>query len=572
MPAAGRKRAPVRLPSLAQPLPLPKIVERRLRSVTARALRVAWTGGILSFLCAAAGLLLLQTGADWLLNLSWTARLGLLAGDTLLAAWLLWRHGITPWRQRLTLEEAALRAEARWPDWSSSLISAVQLAKNPEGARPLVEAMLRNVAKRAKTTDFSAAIDDSHLRRLKIAALLPLLVAGAVGWWCMPRSLVLLERLALSNIPLPTDTVAVPISGDLAIAPGNTIELSAKAVGVLPRTGRVEITYPGRPTQAITVTAKPATPSIYSLDIPNVQQALTYRFDLNDGRTPEFNVTLLYGPVLESVVFEQSPPAYSELPRTQGTAANLSLLAGSKLHIAGRASQPLKSAWVELRGAGRPVVMQIGPDGKSLSTEFSVLKKELEGFSIVLENRQGMLSQDNTFYHVDVVPDKAPEATFASNQPEKATFVATAQPRLQFEVQDDFQVTQVFLCCETVESGVGAAEPTDPSKIKRVAMQVAQPSGRLIFDYEVRNPAALLPWKEGNTLNYWIEAVDNNDVTGPGIGKSAVHQWQVVSLETKKQELAEKLLKHAESIEDLSRTQQEIRDSVGALIKMEDAH
>jgi uncharacterized coiled-coil DUF342 family protein len=45
----------------------------------------------------------------------------------------------------------------------------------------------------------------------------------------------------------------------------------------------------------------------------------------------------------------------------------------------------------------------------------------------------------------------------------------------------------------------------------------------------------------------------------------------VVSLETKKQELEEKLRKHAESIEDLSHTQQEIRDSVGSLIKKEDA-
>jgi hypothetical protein len=565
-----RKRTPIRMPAPGQPLPLPKIIERRLHAISARALHVSWTEGALWLIAGAAGLLLLQTGSDWLFDLSWRMRFALLMADTLLAGWLVWRFGINPWHRRLSLEEAALRAEARWPDWSTSLISAVQLARNPEGARPLVEALIRKVAKRAESMSLRAAIDASHLKRLKLAAAVLFFAVGVAGWWFMPKSLILLKRLALSNIPLPTQTIVIPISGDLAIPPGDTIELSAKAEGVLPRTGRVEITYAGKTMQSIPVAAKPATPSIYSLEIPNVQQPLTYRFYLNDGRSPEFNVTLLYGPVMESVAFEQIPPGYTGLPRVQLAAGNLSLLAGSKLHIEGRASQPLKSAQVKLRGAGQPVEMKIGPDGKSVSAEFSIPAKDLEGFSILLENSENMVSQDNTFYHVEVIPDKPPEVIFAANQRETATFVATARPRLQFEVHDDFQVKQVLLCCELQDNEAGEGT-SDASKIKKIPLEVAQSAGSLVFNYEWKNPEASVEWKEGNTFNYWIEAVDNNDVTGPGVGKSPVHKWQVVSLETKKQELEEKLRKHAESIEDLSHTQQEIRDSVGSLIKKEDA-
>ncbi len=77
-------------------------------------------------------------------------------------------------------------------------------------------------------------------------------------------------------------------------------------------------------------------------------------------------------------------------------------------------------------------------------------------------------------------------------------------------------------------------------------------------------------WKEGNTFYYWIEAVDNNNVTGPGVTHTAEREWSVVSLKTKRDELTETLRKSADSIENLSRSQEELRSRVGNLLKQND--
>ncbi|MGH8046227.1 MAG: hypothetical protein ACREKL_03190, partial [Chthoniobacterales bacterium] len=84
------------------------------------------------------------------------------------------------------------------------------------------------------------------------------------------------------------------------------------------------------------------------------------------------------------------------------------------------------------------------------------------------------------------------------------------------------------------------------------------------------NPQGSVDWAEGSTFTYWIKAVDNNNVTGPGISYTEPRQWSVVSLQTKREELAEQMRKQAKLVEDLSNTQKTLKDQLGELIKQGD--
>jgi hypothetical protein len=545
---------------------LPPIIQRRLHSLAARVLHISWLEGALWLVAAGCALVLVQATADWLLDLSRGTRALLLLGDLAIFGWFIFHYGIQPWRKRLTPELAALRAEKHWPALRTSLISAVQLARRPDGSPFLVDTLISQVAKRVEQLDFRVVVGTGHLRKLLAAAVALLLVTGALAWWEGPKSAILWQRLWLKNVPLPTQTIVIPVSGNFAIQPGQTIELAANVQGVVPRSGRVEITYAGQPVQTIGITAKPGNPDLFTLMLPNVQQPLMYRFYLNDGRSPEFKVAIVHGPVLEAVTFEQLYPAYTALAKTQHAAGNLTLLAGSKLHVEGRANQPLKAARLQLSGLEQSVEMKVGADRKTVSAELAIPAEKLEGFSIVLQNTDGTESQENTVYRVEIIPDKPPEITFAADQPELASFITTAHPRLRFEVRDDFQVKQVFLCC-----GSEGEKPDSPmlSKLKRIPLEVPKPAGALTYDYLWEKATDSGLWKESATINYWIEAIDNNDVTGPGIGRTPVHQWQVISIEAKRQELAEKLRKHGEAIDELSKRQEELRGNVGDLIKQD---
>ena len=88
-----KKRTPIRLPEPGVPLPLPAIIQRRLRSIAGKKLRVSWMEGLLWIVASASALVLVQGGADWLFDLSRGKRSVLLACDAALVCWLVWHPG-----------------------------------------------------------------------------------------------------------------------------------------------------------------------------------------------------------------------------------------------------------------------------------------------------------------------------------------------------------------------------------------------------------------------------------------------------------------------------------------------
>ena len=519
--ASARKKEQTSFVAPSQPaIPLPPVIQRPLKAMARKQLRLAWIRCLLTLLCTIGALVLLQTTLDYLFDFSLEVRLELLIGDGVLLLGLFITYGILPLRRRLTLEQAALRAEEVFPIFRTSLISAVQLSKHPEGSPRLVQALLAQVCNRVKVVNLRRAITAPRLPRLFRTTFLIAGLIGGLFYLLAPKSLILLERMALMDLPLPTDTIVVPISGDMGIIPGENIELAAKATGVIPRTGRVEIYYEGKPTQIITINPKPATPELFTVAVQNIQQPLRYRFHLNDGRSPDFRVKLLHGPVLDAVAFRQNYPAYTGLKPTEHSAGNLTLLAGSILHVEGRSNQPLRTAYLQLEKEGKQVDMKVGQNQKTVSCDLPISVKGLEGFSIVLENTDGMKSQANTVYKVEVIPDKVPEISFPEGQAETATVVPNSQPRLRFEAHDDFKITQVYLCFQAATNTPDGGTSADSTPVTKIPIEIPEPSSVLSFDYLCK-PAGKVPnWKEGVTINYWIEAVDNNDVTGPGVGRS----------------------------------------------------
>lgn len=536
---------------------LPVSLKRQLKLLANKVIHVRWMQGGIWLVIAACSLAILQWGADWMFDFSRVVRAMLLAGDLFVFVAFAWWFGVRPWLARLTPEQAALRAEHRWPGLKTSIISAVQLSRQPDGSSILVGSLVNSVEKRMKDMDFRAAIETGHLRRPALAAAAGVILVCAAVWFAWPKSWIVIQRSGLVDLPLPTQTIVIPLSGDFSVQPGTTVELSARAEGFLPKAGRVEIAYPGQRPLVLPLSPKAASPELFSFTLQNVQQPFTYRIYLNDGRTPEFSLKIIRGPILDSVAFEQKYPAYTGLANTQHSAGNLNVLAGSKLLVSGHSDQQLRSARIQGKPGQAGIPLALAQDKKTIAGEISILPEGLQTFTIVLTNSDGIESQNNTVYHAQLTPDKPPEITFATN-PGVQTLVKSARPRLRFEVRDDFQIKEVALCCKT---------DSEPDKTYRLPLDVSKAGGALSFDFLLSDQKAALPWKEGTTLSWWIEAADNNDVTGPGVGRSPEGQWVIVSLEAKRKELQDKISKSAETMEDLSKTNEELRKGVSEIMK-----
>jgi hypothetical protein len=68
-------------------------------------------------------------------------------------------------------------------------------------------------------------------------------------------------------------------------------------------------------------------------------------------------------------------------------------------------------------------------------------------------------------------------------------------------------------------------------------------------------------------VEYWMQARDANNVTGPGIGESEHHTIKVVSEIEKKAEVMNRLMDSLSTITDISQNQQKINQDLGNIIQ-----
>lgn len=551
-------------------LRLPPVIVKKLKQVSSRQRWVNLAECAALLLAILPSLWVLQAAADWCFNLPWSVRLVLFLADLGLAGYLVYRFAFLPLRQPHTLEIAALRVEREIPEFRTSLISAVELAAgrpgSTQGSLALVHELISRVGTRIRSLDLARRVVKTvNLRRWSKWAALGLIITLGLGAAYHPNSLVLLRRILLGADPLPTRTVVVTISSDQASVAGADVALSARAQGVIPRSGLVQLVYANGDRQEIPVNASPEDKSVFSVTLKNVQQSFRYRFSLNDGTGETFSVRVSIPPVLESLDITQQYPAYTGLAETTMPTGSLTLLAGSKVRIQARSTQPLGKAIIHLEGVNEDVNLQVEkPDARSVHGEFTVPRQGLTGLSIILTNTEGVASQENTIYHVELQEDHPPSVELTAPAGDRLSVLLTARPVLIYSVKDDFAVKKLALKYELTHP----ASPTgDEAKVEAAEIPLPLPADGFPQTYtwnlEAQKPAIT----EGCTLTYWIEATDNNDATGPGIGRSPQKTFSVVSKAEKRAELLEILGAKAAEIEEISNTQKKINDDLDTSIR-----
>jgi len=570
-PAAASRREP-RLfvhgaDSTGAPLPLPAPIRSVLDQICRRQLLVRLGEFPLLLATALPLLFLLQALADRAFNLPWGTRLFFLIVDLGAAGTLFHFFVMVPWREKLDLRTAALLVERTIPRLRTGLISAVELASAPPsypGSTVLVQSLIRNISLEMQRGGIPAqAVPTTGLRqraRWMAAALVLTLGAFSVFY---PKSEVLVRRIFLSEVPLPTQTLVAPMTKELVIPEGSDVELAARAVGVLPKNGILLVRYDDGRRETIHVSPRQVEPGVFSVNLVNVRQAFHYQFQLNDGTGPEFRVEIRVLPSLSLARFTQVYPAYTGLKETEMSSGNLNLLSGGKLRIEAESTQPLKAATLELQGLGRKIPMDItGADKRSLKKEITIPDEDLTALSIHLDGTSGESSSNDPVYQVELVRDKAPTVALTLPKNEKITVLADSRPTLAYSIRDDFGIKDIFLVYEVFRTGADGkpelaeqgrlplGEPTVQTSIKNT----------MVWDLSKLIP----PLVSGSSVSYWIEARDNNALLGSAIGASMKKSMEVVTEEAKKKELIDELEKRATDIKrlyDIQRTVNEKTDS-----------
>lgn len=557
-PHSSSLTAPPQAAIPASPLLQAKLAELRARHMAVEAGKgIAWS----VLICFE--LLAIQMLADWWFDFSRGTRAVLFLIQFSILNGILFRYLVLPRLRPPDDDELALRVERAHPELASRLISSIQLSRpgalSPGAATAFALSTIEQTEAATRPMDFCSLVDLRLLKRLSVAAGMVLILATAALYASRASSVDLLKRAFLADVAVPRKTRFTLVTGNLTLGRGDTLRLEASVEGMRPSAGTVVVGGPGK--RDVSYEMQPASPDRgrYARRFENVQEDLTYHIQVNDAISPVYQVRVVPRPTANPPECEQLPPAYTGLKPMKRSPGDLTLLAGSHLRLKAQASQDLKSATLRLVGIDERRPLALDPARpREIVGDLFIPAKGLTGFSFELEDTAGMKSAEGTVYRVDIVPDKAPQAKITSPERKEELLTRLATLVIGFDVIDDFAVRKVQLKYR-VSSLDGGAE-------KSVELNLAAPSNRVRHRHEWKMTSFQPPLSEGSLIEYWIEAEDNNDVTGPGIGRSEHQIARIVNENDKRADLLNRAGDSMGVLGDVVADQEKLNRNLGTLI------
>lgn len=521
--------------------------------------------GLAILLVVSVELLALALFVDWWIELPWAVRFGSLIAQAALATYVLLTMVIAPLIRQPNEDELALMVERARPEFRSRLIAAVQLGRSgaaaPNTSQGLVNALVQETEAMAGATDFRRVVPNDRLRMFGVMAFVVLLMitAGLVAG--RETCGVLLRRWMLSSEPVPRKTRIVVPEGDRLVGIGDNVRLEAFVQGIVPRHGKVEVKYRSRRAQDFSLEQNRDSRIQFGRTLENVQDGFTYQFTLGDGVSQVFNVQAVPRPTVASMECVQEFPAYTGLKNMTRSLGDLSLLAGSTLVLKVSATKELRFAEARLVGVESNVVLRLdAANRRALSGQFQVAAKGLTGFQVLMIDRDGMESRDSAVYRVDVLPDKLPVVRVTYPDRKEELLTRQAAMLIAFEATDDFQIAKVRLKYKVASEGGGIESAVE------LDLENAR-AAKLKRRYEWKISDVLPGLPEGSVVEYWLEAEDNNNVTGPGLGSSDRQLIKIVSEAEKRADLLNRASDYLGSISDVVNDQEKLNRNLGVIIR-----
>ena len=492
---------------------------------------------------------------DWLVHLPWLARacfsLPAIAG----AGFLLYREVLMPLLKMPSDHAVACVIERAMPVFETRLIASIQLGRGEAAKKnALVGALIRETAAMAAGENFRKAVKAGGLIRALRLLVCVALVAGGLAYVGRGELKLLLERALLLTTRLPSLTRIDKIDSPAKLAAGEDLNIDVRAAGVLPQSGLILLRQAGARLSEYKLDRDPAGPGRYHAVIRSVPKSLTFQVRLGDTESDPVAVSVFSPPVVLGVQCVQEFPTYTKLAPVARLTGDLSLLAGSRLHLTVAASGPVHEGSIHLAGLEKDLPLTVtAQKPQETRGEIPIPKEGLSGFSIRLVDDNGIPSRETAVYRIDIIPDRPPVISLTHPGPNEVA-TAAASEVVAFHAEDDFGVATVFL--HYMVSGA-------PEKV-------------IVFDLGGSTPRELdrrfewnltsLGMQPGGVIDYWLEAADANNVTGPGKGATDKAEIKIVTEDEKNAELTSRANDALGALDEMSRSEDDLSRHLGTQI------
>lgn len=211
-------------------------------------------------------------------------------------------------------------------------------------------------------------------------------------------------------------------------------------------------------------------------------------------------------------------PSYlAREPRIVRDMTRLEVPAGTTVELSGRVRMDASAA--ELEFAGARIAMTV--DGEHVRARF--LSRVDSALGLRARTSDGTWVRDATARSIRIVPDEAPAVVMITPN-EDATIEPDESIAVIADVSDDIGIGSIDLVVRFPEG-----------REQRRRVLTPQPSIAHWTGSDILSIAEL-EVAPGDRVEVWIEAADNDDVTGPHVGRSSSRTLTVASAATRRQE------------------------------------
>ena len=325
----------------------------------------------------------------------------------------------------------------------------------------------------------------------------------------------------------------------------------------------------------------PNTNPSYHQTLENVTRPLQYYISIEEIASAQYQVTISDEPIVTQFQYRLNYPAYTRL-QSQTFPVNtgdIQTLFGTEIVFTGESNKPLKEASLTFEESD-DVKLEITarhltePQRKQLETKWkadirsetqippthptepqgtlkkprtmrgSFIAQQSGNYRIQITDVEGFTNREPINYTLTVFKDAAPDVNIVS--PARDTVLDNAMlVDLKVEAADDYgiQALQLVYRIETE----GAEEVNVP--LKRWGMEDApvRRSVSVAYRWDV-DRIGIFP---GEVLAYYVQALDNDDVSGPNIGKSPTYTLRFPSLSELYDSVASEQETEQQGLEDL---------------------
>ena len=329
------------------------------------------------------------------------------------------------------------------------------------------------------------------------------------------------------------------------------------------------VTWQPMPMQRTNDLQVPETDLSYHVTLKNVNRPLQYYINVKEVASAQYQVTISDEPIVTQFQYRLSYPIYTQLqPQTlPANTGDVQALFGTELVFIGESNKSLQAASLVFEESD-DVILEVTtrhltePQGKlekPRTMRGSFVARQSGNYHIHITDVEGFTNRDPINYTLTVLRDAAPDVNIVS--PARDTVLDNAMlVELKAEATDDYGIQALQLVYHV--EAEGAEEINVPLKRWGVENAPVRRSVSVSYTWDV-DRIGIFP---GETIAYYVQALDNDNVSGPNIGKSPTYTLRFPSLSELYDSVATEQETEQQSLEELVDEQADATGLVDTLL------